>query len=100
MNKRIKKIINLRPLGTIRFKSVYFTSLLLTVGLLVRLINLQVFNASTLKNKAIAIQVKKTHVLKKRRPIVDRYNRLVAFDKTLYKSVSYTHLTLPTSCCV
>ena len=85
MKKRIKKIINLRPLGTVRLKSVYFTSLLLTVGLLVRLINLQVFNASTLKNKAIAIQVKKTHVLKKRRPIVDRYNRLVAFDKTLYK---------------
>ena len=73
MNKRIKKIINLRPLSSNRFKTTYFISLILIVGLLSRLINLQVFNASTLKNKAIAIQVKKTHVLKQRRPIVDRY---------------------------
>ncbi len=85
MNKKIKKIINLRPLSSNRFKTIYITSLILIVGLLSRLINLQVFNASTLKNKAIAIQVKKTNVLKQRRPIVDRNNRLIAFDKPLYK---------------
>ena len=118
MNKRIKKIINLRPLSSNRFKTIYITSLVLIIGLLSRLINLQVFNASTLKNKAIAIQVKKTNVLKQRRSIVDRNNRLIAFDKPLYKlwahpkyfnfpgdeskrirtvqAVSYTHLTLPT----
>ena len=85
MNKKIKKIINLRPLGKIRFKSIYFTSLILTLGLLLRLINLQVYNSSILKNKAIAIQVKKTNAVKQRRTIVDRHNRLIAFDKTLYK---------------
>ena len=85
MNKRIKKIINLRPLSSNRFKTIYVTSLILIVGLLARLINLQLFNASILKNKAIAIQVKKTNVLKQRRPIVDRNNRLIAFDKPLYK---------------
>ena len=86
MNKIIKKkIIHLRPLASIRFKSIYFTSLILTIGLLAKLINLQLFNASTLKNKAIAIQVKKTNVLKQRRPIVDRNNKLIAFDKPLYK---------------
>ncbi len=84
MKKRIKKIINLRPLSSNRFKITYITSLILIVGLLSRLINLQVFNASTLKNKAIAIQVKKTNVLKQRRTIVDRNNRLIAFDKPLY----------------
>ncbi len=85
MNKRIKKIINLRPLGSIRFKTVYITSLFLIMGLLARLINLQVFNASALKNKAIAMQVKKTNALTQRRSIVDRNNRLIAFDKPLYK---------------
>ncbi len=85
MNKRIKKIINLRPLSSIRFRTTYLTSLILIIGLLARLVNLQVFNASTLKNRAIAIQVKKTNVLKQRRPMVDRNNRLIAFDKTLYK---------------
>ena len=85
MNKIKKKFINLRPLGSFRFKSLYFTSLILIIGLLARLVNLQIFNASILKNKAIAIQVKKTNVLKQRRSIVDRNNRLVAFDKPLYK---------------
>ena len=85
MNKRKKKIVNLKPLGLIRFKLIYISSLILIIGLLARLINLQVFNASTLKNKAIAIQVKKTNTLKKRRDIVDRNNKLIAFDKPLYK---------------
>ena len=85
MNKRKKKIVNLKPLRLIRFKLIYISSLILIIGLLARLINLQVFNASTLKNKAIAIQVKKTNTLKKRRDIVDRNNKLIAFDKPLYK---------------
>ena len=85
MNKRRKKIVNLRPLGAIRFKSLCITSLILILGLLARLIDLQVFKASNLRNKAIAIQVKKTNVSRQRRPIVDRNNRLIAFDKPLYK---------------
>lgn len=85
MNKRIKKIINLQPLNSYRFKTIYITSLILIIGLLARLINLQVLNASALKNKAIAIQVKKTNVLTQRRSIVDRNNRLIAFDKPSYK---------------
>ncbi len=85
MSKRTKKIIKLRGLSSIRFKTLYITSLILIIGLIARLINLQVFNASNLKNKAIAIQVKRTNVLKQRRPIVDRNNRLIAFDKPLYK---------------
>ena len=68
MKKKIKKIINLKPLSSIRFKTIYITSLILIIGLLARLINLQVFNASNLKNKAIAMQVKKTNLLKQRRP--------------------------------
>jgi len=85
MNRRRKKIINLRPLGSNRFKSIYITSLILITGLSVRLVNLQVFNASTLKNKAISMQERRTDPLKRRRPIVDRNNRLVAFDKPLYE---------------
>ena len=80
MNRKIKKIIKLRPLSSIRFKTIYITTLILIVGLLARLINLQVFNALTLKNKAIAMQVKKTNVLKKRRPIVERKNKFSLFS--------------------
>ena len=75
----------MRPLGSNRFKSIYITSLILITGLSVRLVNLQVFNASTLKNKAISMQERRTDPLKRRRPIVDRNNRLVAFDKPLYE---------------
>ena len=85
MNKKIKKIITLSPLSSNRFKTIYITSLILIVGLLSRLINIQVFNAATLKKEAIAIQVKKTNGFKQRRPIVDRNNRLIAFDKPLYE---------------
>ena len=46
-----------------RFINLYITSLILIIGLLARLINLQVFNASILKNKATSIQVRKTNVL-------------------------------------
>ena len=50
-----------------------------------RLVNLQVFNASDLQKKARLIQTSKTSSLKKRRSIVDRNNRLIAYDKPLYK---------------
>jgi len=46
---------------------------------------LQVFNASDLQRKARLIQSSKTNSLKKRRSIVDRNNRLIAYDKPLYK---------------
>ena len=85
MNKRRKKITKLVPLGPIRFKSIYVTSLILILGLLSKLVYLQVFNASNLKNKALARQIKRTNVLRTRRQIVDRNNRLVAFDKTQYE---------------
>ena len=85
MNKRRKKIVKLVPLGSIRFKTIYVTSLILILSLLSKLVYLQVFNASNLKNKALARQIKRTNVLKTRRQIVDRNNRLVAFDKTQYE---------------
>ena len=50
-----------------------------------RLFKLQVFNASDLQRKARLIQSSKTNALKKRRAIVDRNNRLIAYDKPLYK---------------
>ena len=80
-----KKIVNLRPLESVRFKSIYFISLILILGLLSKLIYLQVFNSSNLKNKALARQIKRTNVLKTRRQIVDRNNRLLAFDKIQYE---------------
>jgi len=85
MNNRRKKVVNLVPLRSIRFKSIYFISLILILGLLSRLIYLQMFNASNLKNKALSRQIKRTNVLRTRRQIVDRNNRLVAFDKTQYE---------------
>ena len=50
-----------------------------------RLVKLQVFNASDLQRKARLIQSSKINALKKRRSIVDRNNRLIAYDKPLYK---------------
>ena len=73
------------PLGSIRFKTIYITSLILILSLLSKLVYLQVFNASNLKNKALARQIKRTNVIKTRRQIVDRNNRLIAFDKTQYE---------------
>jgi len=46
---------------------------------------LQLFNANNLKYKAVALQTQKINSLKKRRSIVDKNNRLIAFDKPLYK---------------
>ena len=85
MKNRTKKIVNLKTLSSNRFKSIYISSLILIIGLLARIINLQVFNAAILKNRAIAIQDKKTIVAKTRRSIVDRNNRLVAFDKPVFE---------------
>jgi len=83
--KKYKKIIRLIPLDQRRFKFLYIFSLLLIFCLFGRLVKLQVFNASDLQRKARLIQSSKTNSLKKRRSIVDRNNRLIAYDKPLYK---------------
>ena len=83
--KKYKKISPLLPLNQRRFKFLYFFSLLLIFCLFGRLVKLQVFNASELQRKARLIQSSKTNSLKKRRSIVDRNNRLIAYDKPLYK---------------
>ena len=83
--KKNKKIVRLIPLDQRRFKLLYIFSLLLIFCLFGRLVNLQVFNASDLKRKARLIQSSTTNALKKRRSIVDRNNRLIAYDKPLYQ---------------
>ena len=83
--KKYKKVVRLTPLDQRRFKFLYIFSLLLIFCLFGRLVKLQVFNASDLQRKARLIQSSKINALKKRRSIVDRNNRLVAYDKPLYK---------------
>jgi len=83
--KKYKKIVRLKPLDQRRFKFLYIFSLLLMFCLFGRLVKLQVFNASDLQRKARLIQSSKINTLKKRRSIVDRNNRLIAYDKPLYK---------------
>ncbi len=83
--KKYKKIVRLIPLDQRRFKFLYIFSLLLIFCLFGKLVKLQVFNASDLQKKARLIQSFKTNSLKKRRSIVDRNNRLIAYDKPLYK---------------
>ncbi len=83
--KKYKKIVRLTPLDQRRFKFLYVFSLLLIFCLFGRLVKLQVFNASDLQRKARLIQSSKINALKKRRSIVDRNNRLIAYDKPLYK---------------
>jgi len=83
--KKYKKIVHLIPLDQKRFKFLYIFSLLLIFCLFGRLVKLQVFNASDLQKKARLIQSSKINALKKRRSIVDRNNRLIAYDKPLYK---------------
>jgi cell division protein FtsI (penicillin-binding protein 3) len=82
---KYKKIVRLVPLDQRRFKFLYIFSLLLILSLFGRLVKLQVFNASDLRREARLIQSFKTNPLKKRRSIVDRNNRLIAYDKPLYK---------------
>ena len=83
--KKYKKIVHLIPLDQRRFKFLYIFSLLLIFCLFGRLVKLQVFSASELQRKARLIQSSKINALKKRRAIVDRNNRLIAYDKPLYK---------------
>ncbi len=83
--KKYKKIVRLIPLDQRRFKFLYIFNLLLIFCLFSRLVKLQVFNASDLQRKARLIQSSKTISLNKRRSIVDRNNRLIAYDKPLYK---------------
>jgi cell division protein FtsI (penicillin-binding protein 3) len=83
--KKYKKIVRLIPLDQRRFKFLYIFSLILIFCLFGRLVKLQVFNASDLQRKARLLHSSKTNALKKRRAIVDRNNRLIAYDKPLYK---------------
>ena len=83
--KRTKKIVHLVPLEARRFKVTYVFCLVLIFGLFGRLVNLQGFRASDLQKKARLIQFTKTSSLNRRRSIVDRNNRLIAYDKPLYK---------------
>jgi len=83
--KKYKKIARLIPLDQRRFKFLYIFSLLIIFCLFGRLVKLQVFNASDLQRKARLIQSSKTNSLKTRRSIVDRNNRVIAYDKPLYK---------------
>ncbi len=83
--KTYKKIVRLTPLDQRRFKFLYIFSLILIFCLFGRLVKLQVFNAFDLQRKARLIQSSKINALKKRRSIVDRNNRLIAYDKPLYK---------------
>ena len=83
--KKYKKIVQILPLDQRRFKIIYIFSLLLIFSLFGRLVKLQVFNSSDLQRKARLIQSSTINSLKKRRSIVDRNNRLIAYDKPLYK---------------
>ncbi len=83
--RKYKKFVHITPLDKWRFKVLYIFSLLIILCLFGRLVKLQVFNASDLQRKARLIQSSKTISFKKRRSIVDRNNRLIAYDKPLYK---------------
>ena len=76
---------SLIPLDQSRFKVLYLFNLIIILCLFGRLVKLQVFNASDLQREARLIQSSKINSLKKRRSIVDRNNRLIAYDKPLYK---------------
>ena len=80
-----KKIFGLKPLKTNRFKYTYIFFLIIITSLFARLVNLQVFKASDLQKKARVSQLIRTNSLKSRRSIVDRNNRMIAYDKSLYK---------------
>tara|TARA_Y100001968_G_C19427688_1_gene755285 strand:+ start:847 stop:2547 length:1701 start_codon:yes stop_codon:yes gene_type:complete len=66
-------------------KSIYFFALFILLALLGRVINLQLFSSAALKSKARNIHLSKISALKIRRSIVDRNNRLIAYDKPLYR---------------
>ena len=83
--RKNKKIVNLTALEARRFKVTYVFFLVLIFGLFGRLVNLQVFSSYDLQKKARLIQFTKISSLNRRRSIVDRNNRLIAYDKPLYK---------------
>ena len=83
--KKQKRIVRILPLDQKRFKVLYIFGLLIILGLFGRLVNLQVFNFDDLQRKARLLQSSKTTSLQKRRAIVDRNNRLIAYDKSLYQ---------------
>ena len=83
--KKTKRIVHLVPLKDRRFKVTYVFFLIIIFGLFGRLVNLQGFSASSLQKKARLMQFTKTNSLQRRRSIVDRNNRLIAYDKPLYK---------------
>ena len=83
--KKYKKIAHISPLNPRRFKVLYIFGLVIILSLFGRLVKLQVFNASDLQRKARSMQSSKVTSLKKRRSIVDRNKRLIAYDKPLYK---------------
>ena len=85
MRKINKKIVNFVPIKKWRLKSIYLISLFIISCLLLRVLNLQFFKSSDLKIKAIAMQNKRINPINSRRSIVDKNNRLIAFDKRLYR---------------
>ena len=85
MRKINKKIVNFVPLDKRRFKSIYLISLFIITCLSIRVLNLQFLKSSNFKFKAIAMQNKRINAINSRRPIVDKNNRLIAFDKPLYR---------------
>ena len=85
MRKLNKRLVNLKSLDKRRLKAVYVFSLLLILGLFGRIVNLQVINSALLQAKANAMQIQRTKALNERRSIVDRNNRLIAYDKKLFR---------------
>ncbi len=83
--KKRKIIAHLVPLKSGRFKATYVFFLIIIFGLFGRLMNLQFFSAADLRKQARSIQFTRTSSLQKRRSIVDRNGRLIAYDKPLYK---------------
>lgn len=85
MRKLNKRLVSLKSLDKRRLKAVYVFSLLLILGLFGRIVNLQVINSALLQSKANSMQIQRTNALNERRSIVDRNNRLIAYDKKLFK---------------
>ena len=85
MRKINKKIINFVPLDKRRLKSIYLMSIFIISCLTLRVLNLQFFKSSDYKFKAITMQNKRINAINIRRSIVDKNNRLIAFDKPLYR---------------
>ena len=83
--KRHKKIVKIDRLQNWRFKVTYLFCLGIIFCLFGRLVNLQVFSSSDLSRRARSLQSYRINSLKTRRSIVDRNNRLIAYDKPLYK---------------